>query len=172
MMRERLSSAKWWRGLLVNLLLIVVVYLALGFYFKQGLPTGPAPAFRAETLEGVMVQVPAVRERPMLLHFWATWCGVCRLENPNIDAIAEDHAVVTIAMQSGSDLELEEVLANEGYKFEVINDELGVLAARYAVTAVPLSFILDRNGEIKFVERGYTTTLGLRLRLWWAGLGI
>jgi len=52
----------------------------------------------------------------------------------------------------------------------VLNDPDGVIATRWGVRAVPASFIVDGAGQIRFVEIGYTTGIGLRLRLWLAGL--
>ena len=50
----------------------------------------------------------------------------------------------------------------------MVNDPDGRLAGAWGVHAVPATFIVDTNGEIRFVEVGYTTGLGLRLRLWLA----
>jgi alkyl hydroperoxide reductase subunit AhpC len=51
-----------------------------------------------------------------------------------------------------------------------LNDEDGWISEKWGVHAVPASFIIDRTGRIRFVEVGYTTEIGLRLRLWWAGI--
>jgi alkyl hydroperoxide reductase subunit AhpC len=50
--------------------------------------------------------------------------------------------------------------------FPVMLDNNGELAQTFGLKGVPASFILSPNGEIKFVETGYSTELGLRLRLW------
>ena len=60
-------------------------------------------------------------------------------------------------------------MAEEGVSYRVILDPSGRLAGRFGVKAVPTSMIIDANGEIRFVEVGYTTEIGLRLRLWWVG---
>ena len=58
----------------------------------------------------------------------------------------------------------------EKLSFAVINDENGALSRSYNIRGVPVSFIVNKDNKIKFVEVGYTTELGLRSRLWWAGL--
>jgi alkyl hydroperoxide reductase subunit AhpC len=73
-------------------------------------------------------------------------------------------------MQSGTADELVAYLQAQGVDYPVINDEHGRLAASYGVKAVPASFILDREGRVRFATRGYTTGWGIRLRLWLAGL--
>jgi alkyl hydroperoxide reductase subunit AhpC len=52
----------------------------------------------------------------------------------------------------------------------VVNDPEGALSRRYGVSAVPVTFVIDAGGKVRFVTRGYTSGLGLRLRLWLAGL--
>ena len=54
--------------------------------------------------------------------------------------------------------------------FPVMLDTSGELAQSFGVKGVPASFILDTNGEITFVESGYSSELGLRVRLWLSGL--
>ena len=106
----------------------------------------------------------------MLVHFWATWCPICRAEQGSIDALARDTPVITVAMQSGDRNAVVQHLRKEELNFPVLNDPDGVIAAQWGVRAVPASFIVDGAGQIRYVEVGYTTGIGLRLRLWLAGL--
>jgi peroxiredoxin len=61
-------------------------------------------------------------------------------------------------------------LSEQQLSFPVLNDPDGHIAAAWGVHAVPASFIIDTDGQIRFVEIGYTTAIGLRLRLWWAAV--
>jgi alkyl hydroperoxide reductase subunit AhpC len=54
--------------------------------------------------------------------------------------------------------------------FRVINDESGEISNRWGVRGVPTTFVIDGGGEIRFVESGYTTTPGLMVRRWLAGV--
>jgi peroxiredoxin len=121
-----------------------------------------------ETIEGKPVMAQPEGE-PMLVHFWATWCPICALENSSIQSISEDYHVVTIAMQSGNEDELKRFMQQEGLSFPVIADEYGEISKQWSVRGVPASFIISPDGEIRFIEVGYTSGLGLRARLWWAG---
>jgi hypothetical protein len=78
--------------------------------------------------------------------------------------------VLTVALQSGGADEVRSHLGKAGVDLPVILDPHGELAAAYGVRGVPASFVLDGTGHIRFVEMGYTTGPGLRLRLWWAAL--
>ena len=66
----------------------------------------------------------------------------------------------------------EEILAymkDKHVDYPVLHDPDYRIARQYAIRGVPSSFIVDGEGNIRFVESGYTSSLGLRMRLWWAG---
>jgi len=152
-----------------RLLPILALLFALRTWQQWGIAAGTAPALEGVLLDGRVVSLTEFRGRPVLVHFWASWCPVCALEEKSIDAIAGDHPVITVAMQSGSDAEVSRYLAEKELDFPVLNDPHGAHAARWGVRAVPASFIIDPDGRIRFTEVGYTTAIGLRLRLWLAG---
>jgi thiol-disulfide isomerase/thioredoxin len=155
---------------IIELSIIMIVLLAVRFWMQRDVVSGVAPNISAITLKGQHFDLYKDQRRPMLVHFWATWCPVCKLEQSNIENTAKDHPVITIAMQSGNNDELSEFMQAEKLSFAVINDESGMLSRSYNIRGVPVSFIIDKENKIEFVEVGYTTELGLRMRLWWAGL--
>ena len=151
---------------------VVVLALILGIRAWQhsGIASGPAPALAGVLLDGKPVALTAFAGRPVLVHFWATWCPICSAEQGSIDALARDTPVITVAMQSGSRDAVMQHMRKEALSFPVLNDPDGVIAAQWGVRAVPASFVVDGAGQIRYVEVGYTTAVGLRLRLWLAGL--
>ena len=153
-----------------DLTLILIVVFSVRFWVQGNIISGVAPNIRGVTLKGTSFDLYKNKSRPMLVHFWATWCPVCKLEQSNIDNIAKSHTVITIAMQSGDDNELTAFMEEEKLSFNVINDKNGILSHSYNIKGVPVSFIVNEENEVEFAEVGYTTELGLRLRLWWAGL--
>jgi peroxiredoxin len=160
-----------WRSLAINLLVFVVVMAGIRFWQQRDIVSGPAPALQGITLAGQPYKLPAHPARPVLVHFWATWCPICRTEQGSIAAMAhDDPTVITIAMQSGKPEEVTRYMREQEIAFPVLNDADGSIAASWGVHAVPASFIISPDGQIKFVEVGYTTGIGLRLRLWLAGL--
>jgi peroxiredoxin len=158
---------RWWRWGL-ELLLIIVVVLLVRAWLARDLAQGPAPAFETNLLDGSPVSLADYADRPMLLHFWATWCPICRLEEGEIMRLSRSHPVLTVAMQSGSPSEVEAHLTERERALDVVNDPDGALARRYGVRAVPSTFIIDRDGQIVFRKQGYAPPLELRLRLWLA----
>lgn len=165
------SRAKQWRGYAINLLLLVVLVAGIRTWQQRDMVSGAAPALQGVTLSGTPYQLPSHPPRPLLVHFWATWCPICRTEQSSIDAIAHDRSdTITIAMQSGSDAQVTSYMREQGIALPVLNDSDGSISKAWGVHAVPASFIIDRNGQISCVEVGYTTSIGLRIRLWWAAL--
>jgi thiol-disulfide isomerase/thioredoxin len=158
---------KSWVKYPLEILFFVLLYLGLRAYVQRDMAQGIAPAIQATTLSQQNFNLTDA-SKPLLVHFWATWCGICKLEQDSIQAISADYPVITIAMQSGSDAEIQAYLNEHQLRFPVINDVNGELSARYGVQGVPASFIVNDKQQIVAVERGYTSGWGLRLRLWWA----
>jgi thiol-disulfide isomerase/thioredoxin len=156
--------------LLLELALLLVFVVAVEAFLTRDAVSGKAPPFEGVTLSGEPFALATLQGRPAVVHFWATWCPVCNIEQGMIDSLAEDYPVITIAMQSGEAQEVLAYLEEHGVDYPVINDPQGSLARLYGVSGVPASFVLDGNGEVRFVTRGYTSGLGMRVRLWLAGI--
>jgi thiol-disulfide isomerase/thioredoxin len=154
---------------LLELALLLAFVIALEAFLTRDAASGMAPPFAGITLKGEPFTLDSLQGRPAVVHFWATWCPVCELEQGMIDSLAEEYPVITIAMQSGEAQEVLDYLAEQGVDYPVVNDPDGLIARRYGVSGVPASFVLDGKGEVRFVTRGYTSGPGMRVRLWLAG---
>lgn len=164
------SPVSKWRGYVINVLIFVVVIGGVRAWQQRDMVSGAAPSLNGTLLQGRTYTLPLHPAQPTLVHFWATWCSICRTEQGNIVALAKDNPhVITVAMNSGMSDEVMRYMQQQGIAFPVVNDSDGSLSQAWGVHAVPASFIIDTAGQIKFVEVGYTTEIGLRLRLWWAG---
>jgi thiol-disulfide isomerase/thioredoxin len=165
------SRAAKWRGYAVNVLLLVVLVAGIRLWQHRDMVSGAAPALQGVTLAGLSYTLPAHPDKPVLVHFWATWCSICRAEQGSIAAIARDRAdVITVAMQSGTAEQVSRHMHEQGIAFPVVNDSDGRLSGAWGVHAVPASFIIAPDGQVRFIEVGYTTGIGLRFRLWLAGI--
>lgn len=161
---------KWWSDrrvrIVVQILLFLVIVLAVRAWTQRGMMSGSVQGLQGQLLEGGYYNLAAVNQRPVLIHFWATWCPICKLEQDTINTLSHDYRVITVAMQSGAAYDVQQYMIEHGLKFPVINDPDGDLASQFGVRAVPSSFIIGANDQIVFRETGYTTPVGLRLRLW------
>ena len=155
---------------ILEISIILIILLAVRFWMQRDVVSGIAPNINAVTIKGQQFELYRDQSRPILVHFWATWCPVCKLEQSNIENISKDHPVITIAMQSGNDDELKNYMKDENLSFNVINDKNTKWSRSYRIKGVPVSFVVNKDNKIEFIEVGYTTELGLRMRLWWAGI--
>ncbi len=108
------------------------------------------------------------KDKIIMIHFWATWCPSCKLEASNIQKISEHYEVLTIAYKSGSDEEIKKYLKDNQLNYNVVNDNDGHITSKFDISVFPTTIIYDKNKNIVFSDVGYTSTLGLYLRMWWA----
>lgn len=153
---------------MLEALLIIGLVVAVQFYQSRGLPEGIAPPLEGQRNDGSFVKVGA-GDTASLVVFWADWCPVCKAEEGNIAAVAKDHPVVSVAMQSGDAAAVTKHLNERGISLPALVDSDGQHAANWHVRGVPTHFIIDGAGNVRFRVVGYATTFGLRARLWWAG---
>lgn len=163
-----------WRSWLLEGLLFAAIFIGIQLWQARDTPRGAAPAFSGQRLDGSLFQLADWRrEHPgeaVLIYFWADWCPVCRTTAGNVSAIADEWPLLSIASQSGDAAQIGKVMAERGYAWPTLPDPTGALMQQYGLPGVPACIVLDPAGNIRFVTLGYTSELGLRLRLWWAGL--
>jgi thiol-disulfide isomerase/thioredoxin len=157
-------------------LLIIAAVVAIQLWQTRGLPAGAAPPLAGVRSDGVATSLVEFQKlgagttanKPVLVVFWATWCGVCKAEEHNIVAVARDWPVFSVAMQSGDAAAVAKHLQERGAPYPALIDSDGANAAVWRITGVPTHFIVDASGNVRFRVVGYATEWGLRARLWWA----
>ncbi len=159
---------KVWLRRGVEALVLVALVAGVRAWQHRDVVSGTAPSLRGALIDGTPYALSSAPSQPVLVHFWATWCQICGVEQGVIENISHDHAIITVAMQSGGRDEVAGYLRDQHLSFPVLNDPDGQISAAWGVHAVPTSFVVDRSGKIRFVEIGYSTSLGLQLRLWLA----
>ncbi len=164
-----------WRGWLTDAAIAILI-LAVVFAWQtwDHVDSGTeAPSFELQTLQdGSTISSESLRGKPTLVYFWAPWCGVCDATSENVATVngwvGDSANVVSIALSYKSEAELREFAAENGIDYPVLEGG-NTQAGDYAVTSFPTFYILDAEGRVRSSVVGYTTTLGLRLRLWLAG---
>jgi thiol-disulfide isomerase/thioredoxin len=167
-LRSTLRSWKYWPWLR-DAAFMVAFLLAVRAYQSRDVPTGAAPELVGVDLRGERASLADYRGNPVLLHFWASWCGVCKAEQSNLDALARELPVLSVASQSGAASAVAAYVREHAIAPRVVVDADGGLARAFGVRAFPTTFVIDARGKIRYVEVGYTTVPGLRARLWLAG---
>ena len=113
-----------------------------------------APNFTTTTLDGEVVSLADFRGKVVLLNFWFTNCGPCRVEMPEFQNVTEAYAdedVVIVAVNREEGPEPIREFADElGLTFPILLDEEGDIQFQYDVKGYPSTFILDRDGVIQF----------------------
>ena len=123
-----------------------------------------APDFQLQDLDGRAVSLSGLRGKPVILNFWATWCGPCRDEMPFIQEIFEnkewsDKGLVILAVDIGeSPSTVKEFLESYGLSFQVLLDSEQSVAKNYNIRGIPTTFFIDKDGIIQDMKIGAFTS--------------
>ncbi|WP_020394146.1 redoxin domain-containing protein [Thiolinea disciformis] len=154
---------------IVELAIVVGVIWGIRAWQQQNLVDGVAPDFSQKTLDNKIISLANYRDKPVMLHFWATWCAICEMEQGGISKVVEHWPVITIAYDDASEADVSKYMEKQGIKqWTTVHDPKGELARSYGVSVLPTTYILDGQGRIRFHEVGFSSSWGLRLRLWLA----
>ena len=154
-------------------LVFVVIFMSivanlLSLYKSQTLNKEPLQLRKFKLIDNSTYTLDPTK--PIIIHFWATWCPTCKLEASNIEYLSKYYNVITIAVNSGSDYEIYNYLQEHNLHFKVVNDKDSGLSQLFKIQGYPTTFIYDRKQNLRFSEVGYTSTLGLFSRMLWCDL--
>ncbi|WP_118785266.1 protein disulfide oxidoreductase [Haemophilus haemolyticus] len=108
------------------------------------------------------------QNKATLLYFWGTWCGYCRYTSPAINSLAkEGYQVVSVALRSGNEADVNDYLSKNDYHFTTVNDPKGEFAGRWQINVTPTIVLLSK-GKMDLVTTGLTSYWGLKVRLFFA----
>lgn len=117
-----------------------------------------APEFELFDLEGEPVRLSDHRDHVVLVNFWATWCGPCRIEMPAIQERYEryrDAGLTVLAVDFDESAEAVRAFGDElGLTFPLLLDPGGVIQRRYRILGYPTSVFIDGGGVIRAVHIG------------------
>ncbi len=134
------------RGLTPNVLALVVALLGSTAHAET------APSFTLLDAQGVQVSLSDFRGKPLVLHFWATWCPYCKKLQPGLERLARAHAssglvVLGISFREDEGAQPQAVLRERGLTFATLLAGEQVAQA-YGVRGTPTTFFIDRKGAI------------------------
>jgi len=136
------------------LLLVVVLMQVIGWLRAPDLPE-QAPDFRLVTLEGEPVHLAELQGQVVVLNFWATWCGPCRVELPSFSRYAQAHPDVVVLgiATDGTQAELRAAQRSLGISYPVLRID-SATAAAYAVQTLPTTVVIDAQGRVSSAHSG------------------
>lgn len=121
----------------------------------------------ADKLDGApkALELSSLRGRPVVLDFWATWCGPCQVESPIVSAIAErykDRGLAVVGVNTSDEDGLAEAFVRKkGLVFPVVYDEGSAIAKQYGVSSLPTLIVVSKTGKVVAIRRGITSDSAL-----------
>ncbi|NHN31241.1 TlpA family protein disulfide reductase [Paenibacillus agricola] len=154
-----------WRGSLVALLagLFLLVYIEGGWIglskvraASEAAPmpaarNQPAPAIDLSGLDGKAYHVGGARSKALIINFWASWCGPCHDEAPDLERMYSKYKneldIYAVNVTKGDQLEeVSKFVKRYGLSFPVLLDQQGSVANKYRLLFVPTSFLVNKQG--------------------------
>ena len=122
----------------------------------------PAPAFTLKDLEGKDVSLEDQKGKVVLVNFWASWCPPCKDEFPKLNELAvaygdKDVAVIAVTLDKAlaNVHKFLDKYATDPVRLTLVRDPSAEAASRYGARAMPISFVVDRGGVIRYVHMGF-----------------
>lgn len=138
--------------------LLITAFLITGMTAAAGelKPTEPkaAPELNLPTLDGGRVNLADLRGRVVLVNFWATWCPPCRLEMPSMERLSQRLAkrpFTVLAVNAGESAKtIRPFLDEVALTFPILLDQDGTRMRAWRVLVLPTSFLVDKQGRIRY----------------------
>ena len=118
-----------------------------------------APDFTLKSASGANLKLSEFRGEVVLLNFCASWCGPCRQEMPLLSELHEQYrdlgfTVLGVNVEEDS-RKARALLEEEPVSFPVLFDSNSVVSREYDVVAMPSTVLVDRNGKLRYLHKGY-----------------
>jgi thiol-disulfide isomerase/thioredoxin len=161
-------------------LLIVIMLVAAGgvllyrSVYRSGprLATGieigrPAPEFKLPDLSGNAVSLAQYQGKIVLVDFWATWCGPCRLSMPVLEDLQKEYpnelVLLAVNLQEPLD-EVRQYVTAQRIRSRVLLDEEGRVGTVYGSESIPMQVLIDQKGIVRDIRMGFSQDLGAHFR--------
>ncbi len=159
---------KYTKETILFFILIFIMSNAISLYRSTNLNKVPLELSKISLIENKYYTID--KTKPIMIHFWATWCPICKTEASNIQTISKNFQIISIATQSGNDNEIKKYQKENDVDFMVINDIDGSLSKKFNISVFPTTIIYDKNQKVAFSDVGYSSTWSLWLKMLWVNL--
>jgi thiol-disulfide isomerase/thioredoxin len=159
-------------------LILIILFTAFSISCNESSNSGLGPGknppyFELLDLKNNKVKLEHFRGRVVLINFWATWCGPCINEIPQLNYLVENFskeqfALLGIAVEGGGTLfeqqdRLKGFAEKHKIKFKILIDQDGKTASDYKVNGFPESFILDQDGKLQMIKDPNSSSLTVKI---------
>lgn len=151
------------RELAITVVAAVVLWVGVGWLRAPDLPDA-APDFTLTALDGTRWTLSEQRGKTVVLNFWATWCGPCRVEAPGLSSFAAEHPdipVLGIAVDGTPD-KLAAAAKDLGITYPVLRVDEATRKA-YGVETLPTTVVVGPDGAVRSVHAGLMLETHLEL---------
>jgi len=137
------------------------IALALGAVAAQAAitPSASAPDFALRSLDGPNLRLQEQRGRVVMVNFWATWCGPCKIEMPHLARLYEKYrssGFQLLGVNIDEDpRQAASAAAKLGLHFPVLLDTEKKVSKLYDLSTMPSTVLIDRDGKVRYIHRGY-----------------
>src|SRR5215467_6433779 len=122
-------------------------------------PAASAPDFALRSLEGPNLRLQEQRGRVVMVNFWATWCGPCRVEMPHLARLYDKYKASgfqLFGVNIDEDPRQAAAVATKlGLRFPVLLDTEKKVSKLYDLSTMPSTVLIDRDGRVRYIHRGY-----------------
>ena len=140
-------------------LLALLACAALAPFAHAAEPSGNAPDFTLKSAGGSNLRLQEQRGRVVMINFWASWCGPCRVEMPHLNRLYDKYRSAgfqLFGVNIDEDPAKAQALATKlGLQFPVLFDADKRVSKLYDLTTMPSTVLVDRDGRVRHVHRGY-----------------
>lgn len=124
-----------------------------------GVTSAAAPDFTLKSSSGTNMKLSEFRGEVVLINFWASWCGPCRQEMPVLDELHRQYkalgfTVLGVNVEEDSSA-ARKLLEEVQISFPVLFDNNSVVSKQYDVVAMPSTVLVDRDGNMRYIHKGY-----------------
>ncbi|WP_455198352.1 TlpA family protein disulfide reductase [Kaarinaea lacus] len=121
--------------------------------------SGPAPDFTLKSRSGENLKLSEYRGDVVMINFWASWCGPCRQEMPLLEEIYQKYSdlgfeLLAVNVEEDSS-KADDLLRDVRVTFPILFDNTNKVSKLYKVVAMPSTVIVDRDGNIRYLHKGY-----------------
>ena len=127
----------------------------------------PAPSFKLPDLNGRQVSLDQYKGKVVMLDFWATWCGPCRMTMPLLEKLQREYpnnmVLLAINLQEAPK-DVREYVREQNVNSEVLLDESGSVGESYGTGSIPMQVLIDKAGIVRHVQIGFSPRMTTQLR--------